>query len=147
MLPNFLAMEPFFCRTSLGINVLWSIFGSAIQAVTYCENLRCCDNPSEGRHILHRRRDVDMLGLVQKKWFRWVRPLRIILYRNAWWRQNIYHGEEKRRIGFIWGNMGAVISYLEDRGVEEGKELVFVDTQTETRPLGRSHRKTCFHSI
>lgn len=41
--------------------------------------------------------------------------------RNAWWRQNIYHGEEKRRIGFIWGDMGAVISYLEDRDVEEGK--------------------------
>lgn len=35
---------------------------------------------------------------------------------------------EKIRIELIWRDTGAVISYLEDCDVEEGKELVFVDT-------------------
>lgn len=40
------------------------------------------------------------------------------------------------KIGLGWGGMGAVISDFEDRDVEEGKELVFVDTWMETRTIG-----------
>lgn len=48
----------------------------------------------------------------------------------------VYRGEEKMKIGLGWGNMGALISYLEDCDVEEGKELVFVGVWIATRTIG-----------
>lgn len=52
---------------------------------------------------------------------------------NSWWKQDIYHEEEKMGMGWIGGNIGAFVSYLQDCDVEEGKELVFVDTGTDNR--------------
>ena len=45
--------------------------------------------------------------------------------KNGRWRQDIYHGEEKMKIGWGCGGHGTVVSYLEDCDMEEGKELVF----------------------
>lgn len=57
--------------------------------------------------------------------------------RNGAGGNSIYYGGEKMRIGLCWwGDMGTVFSYLEDCDVEEGKELVYVDTWTETRIIG-----------
>lgn len=39
--------------------------------------------------------------------------------REGWWKQDIFYGEEKMRIGL--GTLGAV-SFLEDCDMEEGKE-------------------------
>lgn len=52
--------------------------------------------------------------------------------RKGWWKQDIFYGEEKMRIGL--GTLGAV-SFLEDCDMEEGIELVFVDTWMETRTI------------
>lgn len=52
---------------------------------------------------------------------------------NSWWKQDIYHEEEKMGMGWIGGDIGAFVSYLQDCDVEEGKELVFVDAGTDNR--------------
>lgn len=64
--------------------------------------------------------------------------------RKGWWKQGIFYGEEKMRIAL--GTLGAV-SFLEDCDMEEGIELVLWIRGWKLEPLGRSHRKPCFHSM
>lgn len=49
-------------------------------------------------------------------------------------------------VGWVGGDIGAFVSYLQDCDVEEGKELVFVDTGADLEALSRSH-ETCFYSV
>lgn len=56
--------------------------------------------------------------------------------KNGRWRQDIYHKEEKMKIGLgCGGHRNFVVSYLKDCDKEEGKELVFGRYMGRTRTI------------